>query len=469
MADAWIVLVAVLALPGVLPAVTWAGRQPAALFLAPLVGSVMAAVAVEFELAVGGSLVTWYTVVALAANAASLAAWAALRRRGGARSTRALGPRQAPSVPSGLPSLATLLLLAGAMALPVSALRVPMIGYDTNAIWLTHTLLVSGGHNVLHAGLQNPAYRSSNPDYPPLVPGAGALVLVWSGPSQLHDVVVLVGLLNACALGALGAGVAAAVGTGSRPWPRALATVAGAAVSAAGFAVGGQYAANGYADLLWSAAAAAAVVWGLVLPRSLRALAVAWACAVVAMLTKNEGLVAGILIAGLVATRYALRPGTWSAGRLARAGAMVALPAIPGVAWAAIIRGMGIHDSFFGTNSAEPPAARLVPTVSAVGHHLAVLPAALAVAVVGTMTLHARRRRLGLAGVGWLWLAAALVSGAIVATYVFGADEIHWWLQTSVDRTTMFSQIALLADMAVWTVVAGAGAGERRRRRLGLT
>ena len=71
--------------------------------------------------------------------------------------------------------------MLGALIVPLTALRAGIIGYDGNAIWLTHTLMVSGGHHELLAGLQNAAYRFSNPDYPPLVPAAGALAFALFG------------------------------------------------------------------------------------------------------------------------------------------------------------------------------------------------------------------------------------------------------------------------------------------------
>ena len=42
----------------------------------------------------------------------------------------------------------------------------------------------------------------------------------------------------------------------------------------------------------------------------------------------------------------------------------------------------------------------------------------------------------------------------MTATYVFSGLEIRWFLFTSANRTTVFAQIALYADMAVWMVVS---------------
>lgn len=56
------------------------------------------------------------------------------------------------------------------LAVPLATMRSPMIGGDANTIWLTHALMVYGGHHDLFTDLRNVAYQFSNPDYPPLVP-----------------------------------------------------------------------------------------------------------------------------------------------------------------------------------------------------------------------------------------------------------------------------------------------------------
>ena len=66
------------------------------------------------------------------------------------------------------------------------------------------------------------------------------------------------------------------VKTSGARWPaRVVAVAAAGAIGVVGFAVAGGYAVEGYTDLVWAAFAVGAVIWGLVLPRSPRALAVA--------------------------------------------------------------------------------------------------------------------------------------------------------------------------------------------------
>jgi len=127
--------------------------------------------------------------------------------------------------------------------------------------------------------------------------------------------------------------------------------------------------------------------------------------------------------------------------------------AVPGLAWALLMRAHGIRSDFFG-RTPETVAQRAHPTVVAFADHLHLVPVAAAVAIVGSFALGGTRSRLGLGNSGWLWLVVAGSLAAIAFTYVFGAIEIHWWLTTSISRTTVFAILALYADLAIWLVIA---------------
>lgn len=459
-------VIAGLGVPGLLLALAVAGSSPVLVFLAPLTGAGLAAVAAELELGVGGSLFTWYEVVAVTANVAALAWWLT-----GARWWSRADP------PWGW-SLVTVVVVLGALIIPLTALRAPLIGWDANSIWLTHALMVSGGHHELVTGLKNPAYLFSNPDYPPLVPAAGALAFAVFGRGDLHLATGTTVLLNACALGVVGTGIASA-GNSGRQLRRIGAVAAGGAVCLAGFAVSGQFGVDGYADLLWAAAAVGAVIWGLVLPRSRQALVVAWICAAVASLTKNEGLTTALALLVLIALRYRpltlpsvrrLRPrperrgvtGRAARGWAARA-AFVVLPALPGLAWAGLVRLMGLSDNFFKSRSAESLATRAQATIDGMAAHLAVAPVAAAVLAGGCCLVRRDRERAGIGNPAWLWTACLVSLSTVFATYVSGGYEIHRWLANSVNRTTIFAQLVLYAELAIWLVIALDGAFTRQR------
>jgi hypothetical protein len=249
--------------------------------------------------------------------------------------------------------------------------------------------------------------------------------------------------------------------------------VLGAAVALIGFGLAGPYAINGYADLLWSASAVAAVVYGLVLPSTSRHLAVAWICATVAALTKNEGLTMALVILFLSAVRFVpstRRTGTQHGVRIVRAITMTWLQrvglavvmAVPGLAWAAVVRAYGVQDSFFVSGFHLTSRGRLGPTVSAMWTQLHLLPFVALVALVGVLALRQRRRRAGLGHEAWLWACVCTSLVLTASTYVLGDLALSWWLTTSIDRTTLFATLLLYTDVAIWLCVAGGELSDRR-------
>lgn len=466
------VVVVSLGAPGALPALAVARRSPALVFLAPLIGAGMAAAAAEIELGVGGSLLACYVVVAVTVNLAVIAWWLAAGRF-----------RQPPADPPWGWSIVTMVTTLGVLVIPLAALRARMIGWDANSIWITHALMVSGGHHELLADLQNAAYRFSNPDYPPLVPAAGALAFSLVGRGDLHVAVDATVLLNACALGVVGTGVAA-VGNRGRWLTRMAGVVASGSICLVGFAVSGSYGIDGYADLLWAAAAVGAIIWGLVLPQSTQNLALAWICAAVASLTKNEGITTALVVLVLIAFRYRPITVSWlrqlrphsenrrlsvaAVGHVARRwierAAFVVMPALLGLVWAGLAHFLGLHDAFFSSSSAESSATRAGATIAGMAAHLAVAPVALAVLLAGCCLLRKDRERSCLGNPAWLWTACLASLAIVFATYVVGGFEIHGWLQNSVNRTTIFAQVLLYADLAIWMVIALEGASTNRVR-----
>jgi hypothetical protein len=260
----------------------------------------------------------------------------------------------------------------------------------------------------------------------------------------------------------------AAAGRGAR-WPaRVAAVAAGGAVAVAGFAVSGPYAIEGYTDLVWAAFAAGAVIWGLVLPRGGRALAVAWICAAAASVTKNEGLTTALVILAAIALRY--RPPSLpgpAVRRWAGRAALVLAPALPGLAWAAMMRLIGVHDLFFTAGSPESRLTRAGATILGMAGYLHVAPLAVAVLLAGCWLLRADRQRAGLANPAWLWACWLGSLAVIFGTYVLGDLEIHGWLANSVNRTTIFAQLLLYTEIAVWLVIAAHGAVSRAPARPG--
>ena len=455
---ALVVLAAGLALPGVLPALTAAGWSAVVVFLAPVIGTVMAAVAAEIELGLGGSLVPDYVAVAATVNIAVIAWWVIARR--GARPRNGQPPK---TLEAWAWSVLAVAVVAGCLAVPLSALRGALLTGDGTTIWTTHALMLYGGHHELLASLQNPSYVISNPDYPPLASAASALAFKFYGLGNLHLGVDMTVLVTACALGVVAMGIVAvsdvaAAGSGAR-WPaRVVAVAAAGVIGVVGFAVSGPYAVEGYIDLVWTAFAVGAVIWGLVLPPSPRALAVAWICAVAASLTKNEGLTTALIIIVAIALRYRpfSLPGP-AARRWAERAVFVLVPALPGLAYAGMMRLLGVHDAFFITGSPESRITRAGATVLGMAGYLHVAPLALAVLLAGCWFLRGDRQRAALANPVWLWICCLGSLAIIFVTYVLGDLAIHGWLLHSVNRTTIFAQVLLYTEIAVWMVIAAEG------------
>jgi hypothetical protein len=453
------VLILGLAVPGLLPALAVARRSPAVIFLAPIIGAVMAALAAEIEVGVGGSLLGCYVLVAVAVNVAVIASLLAARQVW----RRPLVPQEFFSAGW---SILTVVIVLAALAIPLSGLAAREIGWDANSIWLTHALMLSGGHHTVVTALQDPSYHFANPDYPPLIPAAGALAFAFFGQGDLYLAITMTELVAACALGLVGTAVAT-VATKGREWTNLPAIAAGAVLCVAGFAIAGLTGIDGYSDLPWSAAAVAAIVFGLVLPKSTQYLVMAWICAIAASLTKNEGLITAVAVIVLIALRY--RPltssrswrvadGLGSSGAVARLWvervAFVVVPALPALIWVGEMRHLGVKNDFFTLSTTQSLAYRAGAAAEGMAPYLIIAPVALAVLLLGGIFLGRDRRRYGLGNPLWLWAACVTGLVAIFATYVFGGPSIHAWLNSSASRVTDFGQLALYTELAIWLIIA---------------
>lgn len=442
---------ALLSGPAVLPTfVLVRGRLDAALFAVPVVGSLLAAAAGMLTLIVAGTPIGWYIVLAALANLAAAGSFVTRRSRQPRR------PERPVTVPwrEAAAAVTTVVVLLTAMSWPLRALERYSLAWDARSIWLLRARLFFRGHEHILAALDNKALEFSHRDYPPLL--SSTVSVAWSLPGHpdYRLAQILIALLNAAVVGLLGCAIARCAPRRCR----SIGLIAAVGVALAAFELAGPYATNGYADLFAAAAAAAAVMWGLVLPRDRVAFTLSVLSAWAAGLTKEEGLVAAVVVLGLIAIRYVRpRPGRplWR-----RRGLAAAILAAPILAWPTAVLLLGGR---LGPDVATPSDDSLVlrATVAAAEmatHLRGVLPLAAVVAlvagVVGGRHLAGRRRALHLAGDGWLWLALAGWLVPLFVIYVSGSLGIRFWLRTSVDRTTIFPRLLLTADIAVWAIVA---------------
>jgi hypothetical protein len=339
------------------------------------------------------------------------------------------------------------------------------------------------------AAFRNHLFVIAHASYPPLVSATVAISWQLTGNHSDRLGVVMIAILNACAVAAAawvlidsGRFVANRAEGRRRSLALVVSLVAACLFVLSAFAVFGQFATNGYADPLWSAAAVGAVGYGLLLPRSRAYLASSGILVAVAGLTKVEGTVTAIAIVCLLVARSIL--GRWSSHRATRsaelanrdaspdstprtrgttiARVVIARPLLSGIAAIAALASWTVltrleHTTPDGNTSGVREGtllSRLHLTVAAMGPHLHVFLLAVPLALVAGLLLRRVRRLTGLANDLWVWAAIAGGLLAVGGAYVTGPGDTAVWLLTSVHRTTMFPAIAAWLVLAAWAIVA---------------
>lgn len=428
---------------GALPAAAVAGVRVEAVALAPLIFALLCSAAAVLALAFSGPLLPWLAFAVVAAN---LAAVSALRRR------RASPPVEAGA---GAGQVAAGLLVLFAAALPLAALRRPVVDWDARSIWSFHGRWFYAGGDYLRDALGNPAFAFSHADYPPAVPSTMAAIWRLTGGIDPHLGQAATGVLNFAAVALLGLALVAV----SASLPAIARAVLGAGTALGAFGVAGGYGANGYADLLWAAATAAAAVLLLVGSGERRNSAAGLVLLLVAGTTKAEGTVAALVVLGLAALRHRPR-GAQRLAFAASGGGLLLWPALSRLYGARSDMTAGIAEVLAGRVDV---AGRALTTAGALaGHSWPLLAAAALCAVAGVWSLLPVRRRTGLGAPSWLWAATAGNALFLGAAYVATPHELSWHLATSADRTTIGLRLLLLCEVVVWlSVAAHALAGER--------
>jgi len=471
-APAAVVSMAVLSVGGIPAALAICGRSWRGVLLAPLAGSVTAALAACGCLAIRGGVVEWFVAL-------SLLGWALLgglltaRRRSMARGPSGTSASPVSSSGSSRSSrssryLAALAAVAGLAVAgwSLSALRAPWVGFDARGIWMLHAVWFAAGHTASLRALRSTGMPFAHPSYPPLIGGSVAVAWEITRDHAYRLGVVLVACLNATAALALGwamfevARRAATIrhhrGAVGVLWAGAV--VSGLMVLAA-FGVAGPFATNGYADMLWSAAAAGAVLYGLVLGSDASDLGAAAILLAVAGLTKDEGIAVGLCIVALMTLRRLAARRPWlkqlAAGAVAAAGLS---------AWPVLIRILGVEPNVSNIGARQGDdlqRARL--TFDAMVPHLHVLLLALPVALVGAALAVRARDDTSLGNDAWSWAAITLGTAVIASVYVTGPGNVEFWLVTSVHRTTMFTALALWCEVGAWTIIVATAIAEPAR------
>ena len=438
----FLLVLLVLCGPALLPTLALVGLRPVAVPLVLPVGALQAAVAGVLAVATRASLVPWLIAVDVAANAAAILV---LRPR--PDSAAALG--RAADAAGGLTSL---LVAAGAMVAGLLPLRHTILDWDSRSIWMLHArLLDAGGSSYVHA-LQNNVYGFSHPDYPPLVPSTVAVAWkVWGSPSYRIGQVVLA-LVGACLV------VVAAWLVGRRCRGRfapVLAPALAGLFALAAIGASSAYLTDGYADVIAAAAATVAALALLAEAPTPAFVGLGVGAAVMAALTKDEGLVAALIVVGLWVLRLLLRHReqrrlqatgvaagvvivVWPLLAAALGGPTGSVLNAPGPTPPPTARGTRLHDAFSGVHAQIP-----VWWIVAIAVVLATVVLATRPDADGPAAAEGRA-----APLGWLAAFIALDLAALLLTYTVGTAPISWWLFTSVFRVTILARFLLYAAAA---------------------
>lgn len=441
----FLLVLLVLCAPAVLPTFAIVGPRPVAVPLLLPFGSLLAAISAVLAVASRTSMVPWLVVVDVAATAAAAALL--LRARQNAPWSRA-------GEAGG--GLSALLVAAGAMLVGLLPLRHTVLDWDARSIWLLHArLLDAGGSTYVHA-LQSSLFGFSHPDYPPLAPATVAVAWKVGGSAGYRVGQVVLALLGACLL------VVAAWLVGRRARGRLAAVSSPVLAGLFAFAALGAttvFLTDGYADVVAAAAATVAALALLAEPATPTFAALGLAAAVMAALTKDEGLVAALLVVALWVAR--LLRSHRQERRLLAAGVATGVAM---VMWPLVVAALGgpAGSAFSapGPAASTPRGTRLRDAISGV-HDLvpmwwlvlgAVVLAGIAVATrpgrdradPGAADAEGRA-----APLGWLAALVVLYLAALVVTYTVGTAPITWWIYTSIFRVTILARLLMYAAAAI--------------------
>jgi uncharacterized membrane protein len=453
--------VVVLALAGCLPTAVLVGLRVVAIPLCPLAGAVLCAASAASTVVMPGTMLTWFVGWATAAAVVSVVA---LMFRPGlaSRIGHDLGQESRPLV------LVAGLALAAAVGWALRTVQVPNIGFDTRSIWLLHARWLSHGHSFTLAALRNHFNVVSHPSYPPLVSSVMALAWRVSGSGSDRVAVVTVATLNACALFVAGWGLvevarrAVVRREGALRTERRLVALgtllATLAVLVAG-GVLGAFGTNGYADPLWSLAAVAAVISGLVLQPTTSDLGVVAIVLGVCGLSKVEGTAVAIVLVLAVSLRRLLQRDRPVGKGVTLTAMGLGVVALLGWPLLVVFEGITTDANISGLRQGSV-WLRARATFDAAAPHLHVVVLAALIGLAGWLFCRDGRRRLGLGNDLWAWAVLAAATFVLGGAYIFGPGNVELWLSTSVNRTTIF--VALLAwwMVALWALCGMAEALE---------
>lgn len=434
-------------LASLIPCLLFFGRSLLALFLAPLLTAVSAALSAQLEVVFTGSFLAWFIGVVVAVNIVSiLLNWKKRKDSSSLLSTRWM--------------LVVIAVVFLEMVLPVIELRYPLNTVDGFATYYLHALFLASGHSHIVASLQNPALFFMNQNYPLLDPASQVTAFVITGSRNARLGMLVIAWLDICALIVVVVGLIQFVPGWFSRKVKLLTVVILGLNAVVGLALDASYVFSGDADLLWSACAVAAVIFGTLLPRNRVHFGIATLMIVLISVTKNEGFITAIFLACVLIWRYrndlkVIRSRAGIVQRLFVFGSLTLVLTSPGWWWELYVIKNHLSQAFFnGFTHTEPPIQRIWPALISIGHFLSVGILALGLWVLMPGKGKRQRRTLDIASSSYLWWTILWYLGALMGTYVFGVLEIHYWLLSSTNRTTIFPVQLFFVELSIWFIVA---------------
>ena len=433
-----LLLMLLLGLAGMPLSLLLCGPRAEALPAAPLIGAGLLAAAATFEVAFGGPPLG-LALIALVLGSILPASrlWA---RRMSVRPVR--------------PWFELSLLVTPTLVLgwTLSTLQRVQVSYDGRSIWFFHARMLTGGHSPYLS--QASAFPFSHPDYPPLVPASVSLSWRLAGTVDYRTGQLTLAALTACATVLAVLGVARALDQAR--WEAPVSAAVGVAVL---YGVWDEYATNGFVDPLCAGLVLAAMVHGLLVRPDRRRTPLALGLVVLAAFSKNEGLTFVLVVMAAIFVRQVLERG---------AGERVPWRVFVGVlglvlAWPAVAHVHGIPSDLTSGSQLVGDAARPLPRLKVVLEFLGHLLPGVTIGLMGLVAVSVLVHRQQRGRIALLLAAQLLCALALLGVYAFGPLEIHYWVNSSLFRTSMTLRAGgLLA--AVYAAAVAAQVVFRTRR-----
>jgi hypothetical protein len=475
---ATILTLAALSSAGLLPALSVVGLRVVTIPLLPLVGAIFAALAATCFMAVGGSFIGWFVALAAASALVVVAHWI---RRPELRPWREPAGRRTPgALWARVVTVVAVVTIVGACAWCLRGLATPTVGFDARALWLMRAGWFLQSHQQLLTDMRLRDIVLVQTSYPPLVSASTSLAWRVTGDHSLRLGVVIIALLNTCALGVAAFALveagrhfahrwvsmdqeavprSAAPLERSRDWvpllPLLVGVIAAVLLVFVAFGITEPFMTNGYADPIWSLAAVGAVAYGLQLRNSRANEGVTLILVLVAGLSKDEGFATAIALIALIALRALVTMPDEDRHRHWWRPILIALAELVAIsAWPAVMRIIHARGASMSYSPLHDLPGRARTAFDGMSPYLHVVVLAALLAVVGGVFLSGVRRKSGAPNDLWAWAGLAVGLGAVTAGYVTGTSPVQVWLVGTVDRVTEFPALTAWWIVAMWALTA---------------